>query len=180
MSVVLVERSFPEPVDFGDVQALEHRSASCLQAHDVRFLRSYFSRERRRMICLYEAPDAEAVRLVQEKARLPFDRVWTTSVVRHAAPEPRDDAVLVERTFDAPLDEAWIRGAAARGASCLEQYGCRLVWSYLSADGRRATCVFSGPDTESVRQTQRLAGMPFDRAWPATVHEPGPSPDPQP
>ena len=172
MSVVLVERSFPEPVVFADVQAVEDRNASCLQAHDVRFLRSYFSRERRRMICLYEAPDAESVRLVQERAGLPFDRVWTTTVVRHAAAEPEGDAVLVERTLETPLDEAWIREAPVRGAWCLEQYACRLVWSYLSADGYRATCVFAGPAAESVRQSQRQAGMPFDRAWPATGHEP--------
>jgi hypothetical protein len=96
--------------------------------------------------------------------------------VRHDAAEPEDDAVLVERVLEQPVDEATIRDAVARGAWCLEQHGCRIVWSYLSGDGRKSACVFGGPDAESVRQTQRQTGMPFERAWPATVHEPSPIP----
>jgi hypothetical protein len=170
--VVVVERAFPQPVAFGEIQAVEDRGAWCLEAHGVRFLRSYFSRDRRRMICLYEAPDAEAVRLAQERAGVPFEKAWTSRVVRHPGEEPENDAVVVERTFAKPLDEAAIRDAAASGAWCLDQHGCRIVWSHLSGDGRRTVCVFAGPDAESVRQVQRQTGMPFDAAWPATVHAP--------
>ena len=175
MSVVVVERSFPAPVAFEDIQAIEDRGSWCLEAHGVRFLKSYFSRDRRRMVCLYEAPDAESVRLAQEKAGVPFDSAWAARVVRHRSAEPEGDAVLVERTLLQPMDGAMVLEAAERGAWCLEQYGCRIAWSYLSNDGRRAVCVFAGPDAESVRQAQRQTGTPFDAAWPASVHEPGPS-----
>jgi hypothetical protein len=173
MSVVVVERSFDEPVAFESLQAAEDSKAACLEAYGVRFKRSYFSRDRRRMICLYEAPDAESVRFLQEKAGLPFDRVWTARAFsHHEASEPYDDAVVVERELEAPLDEAGVRAAVARGAGCYELYGCRIVWTYLSQDGHRAACVYGGPDAESVRQVQRQTGVPFERAWPATVHEP--------
>jgi hypothetical protein len=171
VSVVLVERSFPQPVSFEDIQAIEDRGAWCLEAHRVRFLRSYFSRDRRRMICLYEAPDADSVRLAQEKAGVPFETAWTTRVVHHAADGPGADAVVVERTLLQPMNETAVRSAAARGAWCLEQRGCRSLSSYVSADGRRVVCVFSGPDAESVREAQKQVGMPFDVAWPATVIE---------
>ena len=177
MSTVVVERAFAEPVAFEEIQAIEERGAWCLDAHGVRFLRTYFARDRRRMICLYEAPDAESVRLAQEKAGVPFERAWAARVVRHPADEPAGDAVVIERTLPQPMDESAIRDAARRGAWCLEQHGCRTVWSYLSSDGRRAVCVFAGPDTESVRQAQKQSGMPYEAAWPATVHEP-PSPVP--
>jgi hypothetical protein len=177
VSVVVVERSFAQPVDFGDIQAIEDRGAWCLEAHGVRFLRSYLSRDRRRMVCLYEAPDAESVRLAQEKAGVPFEKAWASRVVRHPADEGVGDAVLVERTLPQPMDEPAIRDAATRGAWCLEQHGSRVVWSHLSADGRRCLCVFVAPDAESVREAQKQTGMPFDRAWPATVHGPrGPLP----
>lgn len=78
---VVVERSFPEPVRFEDVQAKEDASAWCLEAHGVRFLRTFFSADRRRMICVYEAPDAESVRLANREAGLPFDAVWTASIL---------------------------------------------------------------------------------------------------
>jgi len=176
MSVVVVERSFPEPAVFEALHALEEGGAWCLEAHHVRHLKSYFSRDRRRMICLYEAPDAEAVRLVHKTTKVPLENVWTARVVDHEAPEAHGDAILVERMLPQPMDEAAIHEAAARGAWCLEKYGCRIVRSYLSGDGRRAACVFGGPDAESVRQTQKETGMTCDRVWPATVHEPPPPP----
>jgi hypothetical protein len=80
MEMVVVERTFAEPVRFEDIQALEDRGAWCLEMHGVRFHKTYFSADRRRMICIYEAPDAESVRLAQTKAAMPFDRVWTASV----------------------------------------------------------------------------------------------------
>jgi hypothetical protein len=81
MEIVVVERTFAEPVVFEEIQALEDRGAWCLEMHRVRFLRTYFSADRRRMICVYEAPDAESVRLAQSKAKMPFDCVWTASVL---------------------------------------------------------------------------------------------------
>jgi len=172
MSVVVVERSFPEPVTFEHLQVAGDRGAWCLEAHGVRFLKTYFSRDRRRMVCLYEAPDAESVRLAQEKAGLPFERAWAARVVRHPSDEPKGDAVVLERALPGPVDETVIREAAARGAWCLQQHACRIVWSYLSGDGLRCLCVFAAPDAESVRQAQKQTGVPYETAWPATVHEP--------
>ncbi len=76
MPLVLVERSFDGPVAFEDIQALEDRGAWCLDAHGVAFVRTWFSTDRTRMLCLYDAPDAEAVRAAQATIGMPFDRVW--------------------------------------------------------------------------------------------------------
>jgi hypothetical protein len=176
MPTVVVERAFAQPVTFAEIQAVESRGASCLDAHGVRFLKSYFSRDRRRMICLYEAKDAESVRLAERKARVPFDEAWTAEVIRHEGAEPEDDAVVVERVLPRPFDEAGIRKAVADGAWCRQQYATRIVWTYLSPDGLRCVCVFGAPDAESVRQSQRQSGMPYETAWPASVHRPSREP----
>jgi hypothetical protein len=76
-----VERSFARPVAFDDLSALVDQGASCLDLHQVRFLRSYFSLDRQRMLCLYEGPDVEAVRIVNRQVGLPFDSVWGAGVV---------------------------------------------------------------------------------------------------
>jgi hypothetical protein len=73
---VLVERTFPVPVRLEDVQALEDAAAWCLEAHRVTFARTFFALDRKRMLCFYEAPDAEAVRLAQREAAMPVDAVW--------------------------------------------------------------------------------------------------------
>jgi hypothetical protein len=77
MALVIVEREFEVPQDFAEIQAAEDRHGWCLEARGVVFVRSYFSRDHRRMICLYEAPDAESVREAQREAGLPFSAVWT-------------------------------------------------------------------------------------------------------
>ena len=74
---VVVERSFEEPVTIGEIQAIEDAGASCLETHQVTFVRTFFSRDRKRMICLYRAPDAEAVRVAQRMAGMPVDSVWS-------------------------------------------------------------------------------------------------------
>jgi hypothetical protein len=78
--------------------------------------------------------------------------------------------VLVERSLQAGMAEAAVRRAAGAGASCLEAHDSRFLHSYVSADGRRTICVFEAPDAESVRSVQRRLGMPFDAAWPSTLH----------
>lgn len=74
---VVVERSFEAPVTLEEIQAIEDAGAGCLEARDVAFVRTFFSRDRKRMVCLYRAPDAEAVREAQRKARMPVDSVWS-------------------------------------------------------------------------------------------------------
>ncbi len=79
---VLVERSFAAPVTVAQIQALEDAGAGCLRSHRVRFVRTYFSRDGRRMLCLYHAPDTESVRLAQRQAGMPLERVWRFRPVR--------------------------------------------------------------------------------------------------
>ena len=74
---VVVTRRFERPADFAAIQALEDEGKGCLDAHRVRFIRTYFSRDRTRMICLYQAPDAESVRIAQREAGMPVDQVWS-------------------------------------------------------------------------------------------------------
>lgn len=78
---VIVEREFEEPVGFEEVERREAEAAWCLEVRSVRFVRSFFSSDRRRMLCEYEAPDAESVRAAQLQAGLPFTRVWSSTIV---------------------------------------------------------------------------------------------------
>jgi len=73
---VLVSRRFEEPVAFEEMQAAEQAGASCLLTHRVHRVRTYLSADCRRMIGLYQAPDAESVRLALQAASIPVERVW--------------------------------------------------------------------------------------------------------
>ncbi len=84
MAHVIVERTFDPPLTVQELQAVEQRMAPCLDLYGVQWVRSYWSSDRRRMICEYEAADAESVRAVQREAQAKFDRVWTADLLGNA------------------------------------------------------------------------------------------------
>ena len=73
---VIVGHGFETPAEFGERELMVEVDMGCFKLHRVRLLRSYLSLDRLRMFSLYEAPDAESVRIAQRQAGLPPDRVW--------------------------------------------------------------------------------------------------------
>jgi hypothetical protein len=169
MSLVIVEREFAEPVEFAELQAREERGKWCLDQHDVRFIRSFFALDRKRMACLYEAPDAEAVRAVQRTIDMPVTRVWAATALRKP-PELPLDPVVVERQVASPVTPEMAAAMAERGSWCFEAHRIELIETYLSFDGMRTVCLFRAPDAESVRTANRQAALPIERAWAARLY----------
>ncbi len=81
MEHVIVERSFEQPMTPEGVHEIEKGSAWCMQLHNVRRLHSYLSPDGLRMVCLFEAPDAESVRLMSRQMGAPVDRIWTAAIL---------------------------------------------------------------------------------------------------
>jgi hypothetical protein len=84
MECVVVERLFDPGVTMQDVRLLDESSAWCKDAYGIRLLHSYVSADGKRVICVYEAPDAEAVRVANRQAGAPFEEVWTAALYRPA------------------------------------------------------------------------------------------------
>ncbi len=76
MQLFIVERSFSPPMSDQDLNEVSARMAPCLELRQVRWVRSYLSGDRQRMVCEYEARDAESVRKVQHEAQATFDKIW--------------------------------------------------------------------------------------------------------
>jgi len=81
MVTLVVERTFDEPLSDDSLAAVQARMGPCLEEYGVTWVRSYFSTDRRRMICHYEAPDAEAVRASNRAAEALFDHVWSAEIL---------------------------------------------------------------------------------------------------
>jgi hypothetical protein len=75
--------------------------------------------------------------------------------------------VVVEYTFDPPMDDAAFNSAMQKSGWCFESQQARWLMSLLGQDRRRRLCIFDAPDAESVRRAYHLAGVPIDRAWTA-------------
>jgi hypothetical protein len=81
MACVVVERTFDRPQTEEELTAAGMRERPCLDIYSVVWRRSLLSSDGLRMICQYDAPDAESVRKVQREAGNAFDRVWPGSVI---------------------------------------------------------------------------------------------------
>jgi Nickel responsive protein SCO4226-like len=87
MPRLIVEHSYDPPLTDEEHRRAAKRLDPCLEAHGARWMSSYLSHDRRRMICEFDAPDAEAVRQSMRSADVAFDRVWTSEVYRRGEPD---------------------------------------------------------------------------------------------
>jgi len=179
VELVLVERRFNEPVKLEDVRKQKRENSWCLDTYRVRFLKTLLSRDRRRMLCLFEAPDTESVRLAEEKSRVPYDRVWACSQMKGESSifdASASEYVVVERAFPTPVTSEFVSNALQRAGWCLELHRAAYVESYLGGDGMKMVCVFRAPDAEAVRMANEQGQVPYTDVWTATIHEPGGNP----
>ena len=68
------------------LQAMARRVDKCLEVHGARWMRSYISSDRKRVVCEFEAADAENVRESYRSAGIQFERVWTADVFSRDEP----------------------------------------------------------------------------------------------
>ena len=76
----LIERNFAD-----EVEATKDIADNIIRINDeegVRWLFSFLSPDKRKTYCLYEAPNAEAIRIAARRANLPADVVIEISEIR--------------------------------------------------------------------------------------------------
>jgi hypothetical protein len=76
MAILVLEQTFEKAMTAQDLRDAAQRLDKCLAAHGARWMRSYLSKDRMRMICEFEAGDAEQIRESARNAGVPFDRCW--------------------------------------------------------------------------------------------------------
>lgn len=86
MELVMVEREYEEPLSREAAEQLVSDGNPCFTLRRVKHLVTYLSKDGRRAICLYEAPDAAAVRAAAEESDSPYVRVWTAHTIASEAP----------------------------------------------------------------------------------------------
>jgi hypothetical protein len=86
MAVLVLEQTFETPISPEELTDAARRVDKCLQAHGARWMRSYLSKDRKRMICEFEAPDAEQVRNSYRSAGVNFEACWTADVFSREKP----------------------------------------------------------------------------------------------
>ena len=82
MATIILEHRFEgRPFDVERFEAAQRRNAPCFEIHGVQHTVSYVAPDGLRMICVFEAPDCEAVRRTARQLGYSYDRVWPATVV---------------------------------------------------------------------------------------------------
>jgi hypothetical protein len=86
MAVLVLEQTFEKPMTPEELTASARALDKCLEVHGARWMRSYLSHDRKRMICEFEAADAEQVRQSARSAGVPFEACWVAEVFARETP----------------------------------------------------------------------------------------------
>jgi hypothetical protein len=81
MPHVIVEYAFDPPATDEDCDRMAQQLDPCLEAQGARWLQAFLALDRRHRICIYEAPDAEAVRSAYRMAKVGFVRAWAAEAI---------------------------------------------------------------------------------------------------
>ena len=148
MESIIFARQFKHPVDTAAIDAGMAANGWCLNLHRVQHRWSYLAQTGTRMICLFHAPDAEAVRTALREVPPRPDYVHTVSL---HAPEGGDTSaplaagaqalVVVERSFETPVSFEELQAKEDKGQWCLDTHQVRFARSYFSRDRQRMVCI---------------------------------------
>ncbi len=80
MEHIVLERRFEKPLTPDDVRRMASEM-TCLELYRVKPIRSYLMPDGKRLVCVFQAPDAEALRAVGRANRFPDNAVvWPSTV----------------------------------------------------------------------------------------------------
>lgn len=86
MARIVVEQTFPRPISPEELSLTAKQVDRCLEVHGARWIRSYLSTDRMRMVCEFDAADADKIRESYRSAAVEFERVWTADVFTRDEP----------------------------------------------------------------------------------------------
>jgi hypothetical protein len=172
---VLVERTFDPALRDEELRAVSRAVGKCLDLHRVRWRASFLARDRRRMLCHFEAPDAEAVRNVFRLAGTAVAGLWAVTVhgasdflASGSSAEEADGGVLEQVAFAAPVTSSQLRALARAHSEPYERSGARgrtLLGAYVSRDRSRAVFLYRARDVEPIGDSRSAADVLVGRVW---------------
>jgi hypothetical protein len=172
MSLVVVETSVDQPITAEFLKDADSRVLPCLQARNAVWRYSLLSSNRQRMICTFEAPDAESVRESYRKAGIGFGKMWAAQIITPDGIPPvwdEPNLKVIESTYpNGFTDEQW-QNATQLLLPCYADHNIEWIRSYVSLDRTRMVCELNAPDAETIRQTHRKFEIPFDSLWSAQL-----------
>lgn len=149
---------------------------ACLELHRVRWRRGYLASDGQRMLCWYQARDAESIRLVLRQQGSADAAVWPVVLMEGVAGEAIEgtsDRVLVELPLDGD-DSSDIAPTTSALLDALAKAGVVVSRTFLSRHYGRLFCLVEGRDTHAPTQCLGTLGLVPTSVWRCTELDPAP------
>lgn len=164
MALVLVIRDFPADMTLEEIKEMSEEGAGCYASWNVSWVQSFRDPNTNRMLCFFEAPDAESVRIAVRQSGWTGDAL-VKSMTHIKTDQQQPGTVVVERQFEVPTKFADLQAKEDEKNWCLTQHQVSFVESFFSIDHKTMVCIYQAPDAEAVRNAQRQADMPHEKVW---------------
>lgn len=177
MSLVIVETLADSSLTPEEPTDTDLRVLACLAERNATWRYSLLSSDRQRMICTYDALDAESVREAYRRGGgvgSASSRAWAGELVKSEGIQPQRNPLMlkvIEGTYPPIGPEEWDE-VSRKTFSCYAERGIEWIQSYISLDRIRVICELNAPDAKSVWEAQHRVGVFFDRVWSAMVIDP--------
>lgn len=170
MTDVFYLRPMDPPVKLEDLTGMIEYAADCFDLHHVDWKHSVLSADGRRMLCWYQAPDAESARLALRELGSNLHAVWPGQITGEGANASSISTanLLAEVRFPAPLSADVV---ASRSAA-LEREGVTLVRGILSNRRTQWIGLLNAPDEQTARSALERAGLSAELVWQCTAVTP--------
>jgi hypothetical protein len=174
MSTVVVETLSTTPLTPENPTETDYQILDCLGARLGTWQYSLLSSDRLRMLCVFEAPDAESVRESYTKAGGAFDRIWSAHRTMPASPPQASGTPLtvVESIYPKGFTaDQWQATQAALQSGWAE---AEVAWvkSYIALNHSRGFGELHASDAEAIQAAYRYLEIPLSRVWSAKVIQP--------
>jgi hypothetical protein len=83
MAHFMVDKIFEQPLSDKEIELSFSQLTPCLNQYGVRWLQSFLSKDRKRMLCTFEAADAESLRMAHHIASVDYEKIWATDILRN-------------------------------------------------------------------------------------------------
>lgn len=77
MSTVVMERTQEQAVTDEQLEGMKEAAEACFEINNVKRLQTLLSADRKRFVCILDAPDVQAVTRSLDSAGISYDHVWS-------------------------------------------------------------------------------------------------------
>lgn len=170
MTDVFYLRPVDPPINLEDLPGMIQYAAGCFDLHHVDWKHSFLSADGRRMLCWYQAPDAESARLALRELGSNLHAVWAGKVTGEGAKSPSISTanLLAEVLFTTPLSTDDL----ASHVAAVERQGVTVVRGILSNRRTQWIGLLKAQDEQAARSALERAGLSAELVWPCTAVTP--------